>query len=164
MTPSCQLRSEDEFAAWVAAVPAHIGRLDGTGGLTARDLDFTPDSLRAVDRFVLARYPSSAELFAATEVPVFHGLAAYIGEVYIRWLGGSWAIVLEDRPNGAQHMYKGYPMVRGQGGALQHCPHASVMSRVKRRDDLDLKTCFDRIAANLARRAATSTSRSGDQP
>jgi hypothetical protein len=85
-------------------------------------------------------------------VAVFHGAAAYIGEVYIRALGGGWTIVLEDRPDGAQYMYKGHPIVRGPARVFEHCPHASIMTRVYRRDDLDLKTVFDRIAANVARK------------
>jgi hypothetical protein len=145
------LRTQGGFATWVKAIPKHIARFAAAAELGPDVLDFGPPSLSRVNEFVLSRYPSSEALFGDRDVAVFHGAAAYIGEVYIRALGGGWTIVLEDR-NGAQYIYKGHPIVRGPARVFEYCPHASIMTRVYRRDELDLKTVFDKIAANVARK------------
>ncbi|MDX1616958.1 MAG: hypothetical protein R3300_21805 [Candidatus Promineifilaceae bacterium] len=59
-------------------------------------LDFTPESLRVVEAWLLATFPDIETLLKRENAMILDGIARYVGETFRENLGGEWILETED--------------------------------------------------------------------
>ena len=86
---------DDALDAFLAQLPMEIReRLDGS-----------PESLDALEAWLLERYSTMLSILEDGEEPHLDGAARYIGEVFCSALGGHWHLCLDD----PKYVYHGIP-------------------------------------------------------
>ena len=90
---------EDALAAFFEVLPKDV----------TSQLDYSIESIEALERWLLSRYPHSDAAKAAKEAPVLDGVARYFGEAFRAQFGGDWSIRVDD----PDYAYFGLPIVDG---------------------------------------------------
>lgn len=123
--------SEEAFEVWVTQMPESIEDFFGSvPGELAGKLDFSPDSLRELEAWMLAAFPDMECFSKDADIKVVDGTARYIGETLRRNLGGSWDIRLQNK----KHVYYGMPIITGlRGNGTPVCPHFLATTLLHRR-------------------------------
>ncbi|PMS22547.1 hypothetical protein C0Z18_04260 [Trinickia dabaoshanensis] len=136
---------EDRFQNWLMEMGGAIEALrESLPADVAIRLDFTGDSLSAIERFALARYPSIENIKRRREARLVDGMARYVGEVFRKHLGGRW-IVHSDACNA----FHGLPqLVDMTGQCSPLCPLTLVTASVDRRTGDFIRTVFDNAVRN----------------
>lgn len=97
---------------------------------TRRKLDFSPPSLDVLEEWLLRTYPTIAALRAESEKDVWDEVARYIGETYLRELGGYWEIRLDD----PKYAYYAVPQITGfSKRPTPECPHMLATTAIDRK-------------------------------
>jgi hypothetical protein len=109
----------------------------------AQRVDFTPESLDALEGWLLSKYDSPAAILQPSESWYLDRAAKYVGETIRRNAGGEWAIELED-PN---YVYYGLPEIRNKHFAAE-CPATLVTASLDRRRGNYIR----KIVENMARK------------
>jgi hypothetical protein len=109
---------------------------------TRRSLDFSPESLDALEAWILKRYPDTKAMLIPEEAFVLNGLAGYIGETIRRNIGGRWSIQLED----PKAVYYGMPVIVDAPGQFTPKSPAALAT-----------TAADRRTGSFLRSFATKT-------
>jgi hypothetical protein len=98
--------SEEQFQSWLArmddALEAFLARLPGE---VRERLDGSPESLGALEAWLVERYPTMHAILEDEEEPYLDGAARYVGEVFRKALGGHWRLRLKD----PKYIYRGIP-------------------------------------------------------
>jgi hypothetical protein len=138
----------DDFNYWVADMDDALARFFDTLPASLRSkLNYSPESLEALERWILARYPSIEAARAAEESRIIDGLARYVGETFRKNAGGHWDINL-DNPKAA---FFSVPILTGFRTPI--CPLALVTASTDRRTGRFIRTVLD----NNLRRPTTDT-------
>src|SRR5262245_60552911 len=91
----------DDFNYWVADMDDALARFfDGVPGSLRSKLDYSPQSIDALEAWILTRYPSMQAIRAEDESRMVDGMARYVGETFRKNAGGRWDINL-DNPKAA---------------------------------------------------------------
>lgn len=127
------LLNKEYFEAWVARMPVALMDLESDlvlrCGMVDFEADFTPGSLRVLERALLQYIPSYSVVWDERNQWLVEGSSIYIGETLINNWGGEW--YYEDD---ARDMYFGLPVVNCPGGSLNtECPPYLVSTTVHRR-------------------------------
>ncbi|RBP62501.1 hypothetical protein DFO66_1147 [Brevibacterium sanguinis] len=72
----------------LADLPESVAQEDGTQARFPKDL--SPESLPMIEHFVLSRFSTTAEVVAEENRRFTEGLIRYLGETYLRAVGGAW--------------------------------------------------------------------------
>jgi len=103
-------KEREDFEFWLVDMDGAIERfLEEVPSAITRRLDFSPESLDALEAWILGRYPSAQTMLAPTESRVVDGLARYIGETFRKAIGGKWEIRLDD----PRYVFHGIPQLTG---------------------------------------------------
>lgn len=72
----------------LADLPESVEEEDGTAAKFPKD--FSPEALPMIEHFVLSRFSSTDEVVAEGNRRFVEGLLRYLGETYLRAIGGAW--------------------------------------------------------------------------
>lgn len=132
-----KLVSKDEFQQWVFDMDDALDafRQRFPADQRAR-LDFSPESLDVVEKWILDRYPSTAAMLADGEAETVDQLARYIGETFRKTLGGSWRMRQDD----PDYVFHNLPIVVFGGKVGEDSPHSLATATADRRKGTYLST------------------------
>jgi hypothetical protein len=134
-----------DFEAWLAQMPAALSQfLARVPDETRRRLNYSPESLDALESWMLGRYPDTKSVLEEAEKEVLDGIARYVGETYIKELGGGWDITFED----PKYVYHGLPQIPGFGGS-RDSPHRLATSAIARRTGVFLRSILSNIKRSV---------------
>lgn len=139
-------KAREEFEYWLADMDDALDRfLQSLPTDVSSRLDYSVDSLNALESWILASYTDSEDMLADGQSANLNGAARYIGETMRRILGGHWDIDLKNKNN----VYFGLPVITGfSSPPTPQCPMTLATATASRRDGKFLATVF----ANLVRR------------
>lgn len=140
---------EDQFEVWLMDMSDAIERFRlSIPKSVGERLDFSPDSLNAIEAFILATYSNVDEIKEQSEAQMVDGMARYVGQVFRKHLGGKWSIELVDK----QNVFYGLPQLVGMAGqSTQICPLTLVTASTDRRTGKFIKTIFDNHMQNAVK-------------
>lgn len=102
-------------------------------------LDGSPESLDALETWILERYPETRAMLADDQAESVDGAGRYIGEVFRRELGGHWDIELDD-PAAA---FFNLPVLTSGPGSTPIAPAALATASADRRTGSFLRTVLE---------------------
>src|SRR6266850_443744 len=128
----------DDFNYWVADMDDALARFFEMlpAGMRSK-LDCTPESIDALEGWILSRYPSIEAIKAADQSRMVDGMARYVGETFRKNAGGQWDIDL-DNPKAA---FFGIPILTGFRSEI--CPLALVTASTDRRTGKFIRTVLE---------------------
>lgn len=145
------IESRERFEYWLADMDDALTRfLDSLPGEVKGRLDHSPQSLSALEEWLLSRYPGTDAMLPTSESQVVDGAARYVGEVFRRSLGGKWTIECKDQRNA----FYGLPQLTGlPGQQAQLCPLTLVTTSADRRTGKFLQMVYlnNKESADAAR-------------
>jgi len=136
---------DDALGEWYSWLPEHV-----------RDkLDFSIESLDALEAWLLDRYPSFDAAMAESESLIFDGAARYIGETFRKMFGGHW----EEDPK--KYVYHGIPYITGFSirGLMSPCPITMATASVDRRRGDFISSIFRSYKADFEGKRGQGTDR-----
>lgn len=142
-------KEDDQFQMWLMDMTDAITRFRQSvpDNIGAR-LDFSPNSLAAIEEFALATYPTVADAKKKTEAKLVDGMARYVGQVFRKHLGGKWTINFADKKNA----FYGLPQLTDMDGQkTQVCPLTLVTASLDRRTGKFIRTVFDNHLRNAGK-------------
>jgi len=104
-------------------------------------LDYSPESLDALEGWLLNRYSTKEDLKLDSENVIFDGAIRYLGETFRKTLGGRWFINARDR----DLLFFGIPQLENMRG--QEVPFSPVTT---------VTACFSRATGNYFRTILTN--------
>jgi hypothetical protein len=144
-----KLKTRDDFDYWVFD-------MDDVLDLFMKDaeekwnlkLDYSPESLTAIEKMILANYASLNDFETELGVKVLDNVARYVGEVFRKHLGGYWSIRLDDE----KFAFYGMPiLIDIPNNPTSVCPLALTTASTFRRTGSFLFTVFNNIKKNQGR-------------
>ena len=134
---------DDQFQHWLMDMDDAIARFLATmPEADARKLDFSAESLKAIEAFALRAYASIDALKQPSESVAVDAMARYVGETFRRHLGGNWFIDFSDPKNA----FYGLPQLKGmRGQTAQICPMTLASASTDRRKGDFIHTVFRNI-------------------
>lgn len=120
---------EAEFQEWLKDMDYMLGEFFGELPTSVlRRMDYSVASLDALEGWLLARFDNNKLMLHKSETTVLDGSGRYIGQTFLRHLGGYWFI---DREH---NTYDGLPLVGGFGDFVApSCPLTLATACVDRR-------------------------------
>ena len=98
--------SQEQFQDWLShmadALEEFLAQLPAE---VRAHLDGSPESLGALEAWLLERYPTIPAILEDEEHPHLDGAARYVGEVFRKALGGHWRLRLND----PKYVFHGIP-------------------------------------------------------
>lgn len=133
----------DQFQHWLMDMDDAIARFLATmPEADARKLDFSAQSLNAVETLALRAYAGIDALKKPSESKTVDAMARYVGETFRRHLGGKWFIDFSDPKNA----FYGLPQLKDmRGQSAQICPMTLVSAATDRRKGDFILTVFRNI-------------------
>ena len=134
--------SSDEFEMWLfrlTDVQAEFVKYFNQQ--THQKLDHSLKSLDILEAWLLEKYQNADEIQQLGQRDVHVGVASYLGGLYVRHLGATWNVNLEDVDN----VYYALPVLEWDDST--DCPLATVTTALTRRHG-------DFLSGGLARRVA----------
>ena len=102
--------TEEQFEYWLADMDDALERFFATLPDEVRNqLDYSPQSLDVLEKWLLSKYSKMDELQRPSESRALDGMARYVGETFRKNLGGHWEIRLDD----PKYVYYGMPQITG---------------------------------------------------
>jgi hypothetical protein len=136
------MESQDDFEGWLMFMDDTIQQLlDELPEDVAQQLDFAPDSLVALEKWLLSKYLSTKAILQPSENWTLDRVARYVGETIRRTAGGEWSIELE-KPD---YAYYRLPEIRREDGWVV-CPATLVTTAMDRRRGNFMKTIVQNMA------------------
>jgi hypothetical protein len=131
---------ELDFDAWLTDMDDALDRfLELVPAELAAKLDYSPESLVALERWLLQRYPDLQSLKIDPELALVDGATRYVGETFVRNLGAHWT--LNTNP---KNVFYGLPVVTGHPRqTTPQCPHKLLSAATARREGAFLRKVFD---------------------
>jgi hypothetical protein len=138
------MESQDDFEGWLMFMDDTIQQLfDELPQDVSQRLDFTPESLETLEKWLLSKYPSPAAILQPSENWLLDRLARYVGETIRRTAGGEWSIEL----NNPSIVFYRLPVIRRvEGGGYADCPAALITASLDRRRGNYIRTIVQNIA------------------
>jgi len=139
----------EDFEFWLADMDDALERFFGRIPPAIRSqLDFSPESLDGLEKWILERYASTDELLKPEAKEMVDGLARYVGETYRRAIGGRWEIRMDD-PGYAHY---GLPQLTGFAPRpTPIAPHTLVTASADRRTGSYWRTVLESTRKRLAK-------------
>jgi len=98
--------SEDQFQYWLANMDDTLEDFLARLPAEVRErLNGSPESLDALEVWLLERYPTTSAIMSDDELSNLDGATCYVGEVFRKALGGHWRIRLDD----SKYAFHGIP-------------------------------------------------------
>ena|SRR5437868_9745638 len=122
----------DRFQFWLMEMDAAIEQfIDSAPPSIKARLDFSDESLDALEEWVLARYSDPSETRSAQESTFLDGAARYFGEIFRRHTGSKWGIRYDD----PKYVFHGLPILSRDDklGGIPCCPLTTVTAATDRR-------------------------------
>jgi hypothetical protein len=140
MTTRGVIERQRHFENWLAEMDDALDRfLASLPGDVRSRLDYSPQSLPALEEWLLSRYAGTDAMLPMGESQVVDGAARYVGEVFRKALGGKWTLELKDKRNA----FHGLPQLTGlPGQQAQICPLTWVTASADRRTGRFLQTIY----------------------
>ena len=145
------LKNREEFENWLGSNQILIDNIfEALPEDVAIRLDYSIESLDAVESWLLATYPSMEDIRDDYESILLDGISRYVGEVFIQHVQGYWEIDLSDEDN----VFFARPIIRSNEVKLgtDVYPASLVTASVKRRKGNFIST----ILRNILRRNLTA--------
>lgn len=142
-------KEQQQFEAWVASMDDVLEEFkELLPPVVAAKLDSTPQSLTALEAWVLQNYANIPAVKAEPNTTKIDGAVRYLGEVFRSHLGGHWEIRFTNPKdiNNAIPIIVGYP-----GQQTPIAPHRLLTACTDRRTGEYFLTVF-RNQAELAKR------------
>jgi hypothetical protein len=135
--------TRDDFEYWLADMGDALDRfLESLPREIRSRLDYSIESLDALESWILSTYPDSKDMLPMEESTRVGGAARYIGQTIRKNIGGHWDINL-DRPHIA---FYGIPIVTGFSPTpTPMCPLAMATSTANRRTGTYLRTILENM-------------------
>jgi hypothetical protein len=142
-------RRNGDFQYWLSEMDDALARfLEGIDEPVRSQLDLSPESLDALETWVLKRYKSPDELLETDAKRVLDGVARYIGETYRKHVGGQWQIRLDD----PKYAFFGLPELTGfSEKPTPISPHSLATAMTDRRSGMYLRTILQNTKKRLAK-------------
>jgi hypothetical protein len=139
----------ERFEHWLADMDDEIARAASRLPSELRDrLDFSPQSLDFLERWMLERFPSSQHVVAPEALVELDGVVRYVGETFRRVLGGRWVANADD----PQNAFYGLPLLTGfSENPTPIAPHALVSAAADRRTGCFWRTVLENSRKRIAR-------------
>ena len=103
-------------------------------------LDFSPESLLIVEKYILDTYDSMDAILADDQSEALNGLSIYVGQTFRKNLGGIWTIDFEDEDDADY----GLPIISGFGEYEEStAPLTLVTASLDRRQSDYLMSIFE---------------------
>jgi len=133
-------QQELDFDAWLTDMDDALDRFfELVPGELAEKLDYSAESLIALESWLLQRYPQPQSLKMDPELALVDGAARYVGEIFVRSLGAHWT--LNTNP---KNVFYGLPVITGHPRATApQCPHKLLNVATVRREGTFLREVFD---------------------
>jgi hypothetical protein len=134
------------FDSWVAEMDTALGRFTRAlpTSVSSR-LDYSLESLDALESWLINRYQSIDALMQGTEKQALDGAARYVGEVFRRTLNWHWEIRLDD----PKYVYYRLPQLsRSPQSCTPVCPFTLATAAIDRRNG----SYLSRILRNMVQR------------
>ncbi len=143
---------DDQFQIWLMDMEEAIERFrQGIAADIAIRLDFSPESLSAVEEFALGKYSGIEVAKSQSEAQTLDGMARYVGQVFRKHFGGKWTIDFSDKKNA----FYGLPQLTGMAGQrIQFCPLTLVTASLDRRTGKFIRMIFDNYQHNAPKEQA----------
>lgn len=142
-------QEQEDFRCWLGQMSAVLDRFRARFPEQDRaHLDLSPASLDFLENWLLKRYPTAQAFRSPDEKQVWDEVGRYIGETYLKELGGYWEIRL-DNP---KYAYYGVPQITGfSKRPTPECPHFLSVTAVDRRTGNFLKTLLAKMKIQEAK-------------
>ncbi|MBA4547456.1 hypothetical protein H1R82_05625 [Thermoactinomyces intermedius] len=118
--------SRDQFEEWLFFASDVLE--DFTNELTYLELDYSPESLIRLEKWILERHPSPDSLVKREKAEILDGMLRYVGEVYIKHLKAIWDVNLDD----PQAVFYSMPIIRMPGNVIVS-PFSEIVASSDRR-------------------------------
>lgn len=131
MSDSLARDRQEDFEFWLADMDdALAGFRESIPSSIRAELDFSPESLDALEAWLLETYASADELLKSESSRAVDGLARYVGETFRKAIGGKWEIRVDD----PKYVYYGLPQLTGYSERpTPIAPHTLVTACAERR-------------------------------
>lgn len=86
--------TQEAFEEWLTAIPEKLKAIGNFAEKNNLKLDYTLASLDTVEKWILKHYDVASDL--KDEVEVLDMLALYVGETYMKYIGGEWNLEMEN--------------------------------------------------------------------
>lgn len=121
--------TNDDFQYWLFEMDDRLEAfVNDLPNDVADALDYSPNSLLALEGWLLGKYGSINEVMKPAEKDNLDGASRYVGETFCKNVGGAWSIDQEDIKNA----YYRIPVV-GRKGVWTECPPSLVTAAIDRR-------------------------------
>ena len=105
-------KEQENFEYWLANMDDFLIEFFNTIPKSlATKLDYSPQSLSALEEFILDRYDVIGDIKKKKQTSMLNGLSIYLGETFRKNLGGQWDIELDDEEDADY----GVPILVGLG-------------------------------------------------
>ena len=136
--------AQDQFQLWLFEMDAALDRFVASAPPDiASKLDFSPESLDAVESWTLSKYESPQQIRPATETAFHDGAARYVGEVFRKFTGSRWSL---DQSN-PKNLNYGVPALTGGRLTIGMAPLTLVTALLDRRTGKYLTTVFRNVTS-----------------
>jgi hypothetical protein len=137
---------QTQFEYWLIDMDDALARFFNSLPENVRTtLNYSIESLDAIEQLILATYKNSDEMLAPEATRMLDGFARYIGETIRKNIGGHWGIELAD----PKYVYHGLPQLTGFAEkSTPECPISLATATAARRKGNYLST----IVRNMAKR------------
>ena len=133
-----QRMTRDDFDFWISDMNVALESFFNELPANVRAaLDESPESLDALEAWILERYPDSAHMIAADQASNVDGASRYIGEVFRKAHGGHWDIDLDHQ----ESLFFSLPFLTG--GSTPIAPHSLATATADRRTGTFLRTVLE---------------------
>ncbi len=121
---------EQNFQHWLSEMDNYLSEfIDFFRNENNIDLDFSPESLDFVEKWILENFKSKEIILKAENMNILNMLAIYIGETFRRNIGGRWKLDLSDEKS---VFYKLPILTESPKIDVPICPHALTTTSISR--------------------------------
>ena len=141
------IKRKEDFEYWLTDMDDALDRFFGTLPQSLRSrLDYTEESLDALEHWILDRCDSPSALLEPSSKELLDGLARYVGETFRKQIGGHWEIRLDD----PKYAFFGIPQLTGfSDKPTPVSAHSLVTASTDRRTGTYLRTVLQNTKKRL---------------
>jgi hypothetical protein len=140
--------ARDRFEGWLAHMGDFLEEFRASyPAETAAKLDYSLESLEAIEALVLTEFPTYEATLPASAAQRLNLFAIYVGETLRKQAGGKWDIPLDD----PDYVWFNLPVISGCGphGNGEACPLTLVTTSAHRRTGSFLRRAVEKRAGKI---------------
>lgn len=124
-------QQRENFKSWLAVMDLKLNKFVASFFEEEQlHLDYSPKSLDFVENWLIKHYATGDDLKAPDQVEIYDGSARYIGQTFLKAVGGYWELRLDD----PKYAYYGLPQITGYAPRpTPECPHVLCTTLLHRR-------------------------------